>query len=481
MRLVSTRIPVEGRLNSAGFALLVSLLVFAIGAASGFALGVVLVAVAVGLAPFALRFCLNNPFLLCLGFVAFSFFRLHEVFPVLLPLRIPQLLAIPTLAVIGWHALGSRTLAPFLSSELRWCAAFFLLVTLGVPFATDRPTAISYWTATYVKIGIMTLAIAWLVRRPGDFRLFMRIMVLAGLAVAWVAVSNKAQGIGLVEGTRVTIGRDIGSVLGDPNDLSLVLLFPLSFAASLVLLPSGRLDRLIGLVGAGAIIAAIIATQSRGGLLGMVAVFGVIGYRMVKNKVLLIVAGLVALAVLFAAAGISSRASGGAHEDGIDESAMGRIYAWDAAVSMAIRRPLTGVGLDNFVPNYFFYSDHWDGMNHAVHSTWFGVLGETGLPGLIVFIGMIAMTARSLLRTLPRISTEAAMLPVRAAGLGLISGLAGFCVSGTFLTQGFTWPVYVLVALSAALSRSANPVRDLQITRRFARPASKNNQAKTMA
>lgn len=479
MRLISNRVPVEGRLNSAGFALLVCLLVFAIGAASGFSLGVVLVALAVGLAPFALRFCLNNPFLLCLGFVAFSFFRLHEVFPVLLPLRIPQLLAIPTLGVIGWHALGSRALAPFLSQELRWFGVFFLLVTIGVPFATDRPTAIAYWTATYVKIGIMTLAIAWLVRKPGDFRLFMRGMVLAGLAVAAVALSNKAQGIGLVEGTRVTIGRDIGSVLGDPNDLSLVLLFPLSFAASLTLLPSGRLDRIFGVVGSCAIIAAIIATQSRGGLLGMVTVFGVIGYRMVKNKMLLIVAGVVALAVLFAVAGISSRASGGAHEEGIDESAMGRIHAWNAAVSMAVRRPLTGVGLDNFVPNYFFYSDHWDGMNHAVHSTWFGVLGETGLPGLIVFITMIAMTARSLLRTLPRISPDATMIPVRAAGLGLISGVAGFCVSGTFLTQGFTWPVYVLVALSAALSRSANPVRDLQIRKPVSFQASNKNTTKT--
>ncbi|MCZ8261819.1 MAG: O-antigen ligase family protein [Beijerinckiaceae bacterium] len=242
-----------------------------------------------------------------------------------------------------------------------------------------------------------------------------------------------------------------------------MLLFPLSFAVGLTVSPTGRLDRLMGLVGAAAIIAAIIATQSRGGLLGMVAVFGTVGWRLVKNKMLLVTVGLIGLGILFAVAGISSRASGGAHEEGIDESAMGRIYAWEAAIKMATQRPLTGVGLDNFVPNYFFYSDHWDGMNHAVHSTWFGVLGETGLPGLIVFVTMITVTARSLLRALPRIEPGPATAPVRAAGLGLLSGVAGFCLSGTFLTQGFTWPVYVLVALSAALSRSANPVRDLQI------------------
>lgn len=459
MRLISTRTPVEGRQDSTVFALAICLLVFAlgttIGTAIGFSLSVVLVAVAVGLAPFAVRFCMHNPFLLCLGFVAFSFFRLHEVFPVLLPLRIPQLLAIPTLGVIAWHALGSKALKPFLSRELIWFGAFFVLVTIGVPFATDRPTALAYWTATYVKIGIMTLAIAWLVRKPGDFRLFMRVMVLAGLAVASVALSNKAQGIGLVEGTRVTIGRDIGSVLGDPNDLSLVLLFPLSFAVAMVVSPSGRIDRVLGVIGGCAIIAAVIATQSRGGLLGMVGVFGVIGWRMVKNKMLLITAGVIGLMVLFAVAGISSRASGGAHEEGIDESAMGRIYAWEAAIRMATGRPLTGVGLDNFVPNYFFYSDHWDGMNHAVHSTWFGVLAETGFPGIIAFLTMIVVTGRSLLHALRLIENDSAPMAVRASALGLISGVAGFLASATFLTQGFTWPIYVLVALSASLSRYA--------------------------
>ena len=443
------------RRDSAVFALLVCLLIFVIGLALPLPLAGALVAVGVGLAPFALRLALAQPVILCIGFVIFSFFRIHEVFPVLGPLRIPQLLAIPTLGVLAWHMLGSRSLAPFMTRELKVFLVFFLLVTLGVPFATDRPTAMAYWTATYVKIGIMTLAIAWLMRAARDFLAFLRMMILAGSAVAIVAISNKAQGIGLVEGTRVTIGRDIGSVLGDPNDLSLVLLFPLSFAASLAIRPTGKLDRLLGFVGMGLIIAAIIATQSRGGLLGMLAVFGTIGWRIVRNKWLLIGAGGIAAIGLFAIAGITDRASGGAHEDGIDESAMGRIYAWGAAIRMATSRPLNGVGLDNFVPNYFSYSDHWDGMNHAVHSTWFGVLGETGFPGLIIFVTMIGVTVTSLLRALRQIETQPSPVAIRAAGLGLVSGMAGFCASATFLTQGFTWPIYVLVALSAALSRYA--------------------------
>lgn len=36
-----------------------------------------------------------------------------------------------------------------------------------------------------------------------------------------------------------------------------------------------------------------------------------------------------------------------------------------------------------------------------------------------------------------------------------MAGLVGFCVAGTFLTQGFTWPLYVLIGLTVALSRCA--------------------------
>lgn len=457
----------QSHTKSVLIALGVCLLAFAIGIQLPIPLGAPLVAVGLGILPFAMLFAVKNPFFLCLGFVIFSFFRIHEVFPVLMPLRIPQMLAIPTLGVLAWHFLGTRAIRPFMTRELAVFLMFFIMVTIGVPFATDRPTAVSYWTATYVKICIMTFAIAWLTREASDFRLAMRAMVTAGIAVALVTLYNKVNSIGLVEGTRVTIGRDIRSVLGDPNDLSLVLMFPLSFAVALAIRPSTFFDRLLGGLGIILIVLAVIATQSRGGLLGILAVFGTVGWRVVKNKAMLIGVGGTAAAVLFIAAGISSRASGGAGEEGIDESAMGRVHAWNAAIKMATTRPFTGVGLDNFVPNYFFYSDHWDGMNHAVHSTWFGVLGETGPFGLIVFVSMVVTMVLSLIRALRILEGNDAPIALRAAGLGLISGVAGFCASGTFLTQGFTWPIYVLVALSAGLSRSAkrfeqnrNPAQD---------------------
>ena len=201
--------------------------------------------------------------------------------------------------------------------------------------------------------------------------------------------------------------------------------------------------------------AAVIATQSRGGLLGSLAVFGIFAIKMISSKTLLIFLGLFASAILFAAAGISDRASGGAAEEGIDASAMGRLYAWEAAIGMAVDNPLTGVGLNNFYANYYFYSSHWDGLNHAVHSTWFGVLAETGILGLIIFIcfiGSLIRTARSTLKSLSSDSNHYSPHLIASAN-SVYAGLMGIIVSGTFLTQGFNWPIYILAALTVAVAK----------------------------
>ena len=65
-------------------------------------------------------------------------------------------------------------------------------------------------------------------------------IVLSGACVGAVTVSNKLNGIGLVELTRATVARELGSPLGDPNILAMTLTFSLSFCLSL-LLPSQRM------------------------------------------------------------------------------------------------------------------------------------------------------------------------------------------------------------------------------------------------
>ena len=414
------------------------------------------IAVAVGIAPLLGLFVIRQPYFMVLLFVLFSFFRLHEVFPQLYTLRIPLLLSLASLAALGWHIAISGQVKPYWRPELTRASVFFILVTVGIVLATNRPLAIEYFSATYWKIILMTFAIAWMVRTLRDFSLSLHGVTWSGLAVGAVALYNKVNEIGLVEGTRVTIGRDLGSVLGDPNDLSLVLLFPLSFALAMVMSPRlSRYDRLLGLLTVIVLLLAIVVTQSRGGLLGVVGVLAVFAWRRVRSKALLISAGSVLMGVLYVVAGISGRKSGGAAEAGLDESAMGRLHAWEAAFGMALDNPLSGVGLNNFYSNYYFYSAYWDGLNHAVHSTWFGVLGETGFLGLFAFLSMLIALIKSASASLRTLAEGQQKYPpvLQTIAEGILAGLIGFSVSGTFLTQGFTWPLYILLALTVALAQ----------------------------
>ena len=405
--------------------------------------------------PLGALFVLNQTFWLVSLFVLFSFFRIHEAIPALYSLKIPLLLSLGALSALMWHTLISRQISPFWHPSFTWLAVFWLLVVIGAVLSSNPGLAITYFKNIYWKIIIMTLAIAWLVDSQIAVRKIATLIILAGSLIAIVALYNSAAGIGLVEGSRVTIGRQLGSVLGDPNDLSLVLMFPLAFALSFATTKGIGFSRLLGAIGLVLAMSAVIATQSRGGLLGSVAVFGIFGLRLIRSKSLLIMIAIIGLALLFAVAGISDRQSGGAAEEGIDASAMGRLYAWEAAFKMAIDNPLTGVGLNNFYANYYFYSPHWDGLNHAVHSTWFGVLAETGFLGLAVFVGIIVSlvkTSRESLLLLASIQHQTSPY-LMATALAVYAGIVGTIVSGTFLTQGFTWPIYILAALCIAISR----------------------------
>ncbi|MGF1909743.1 O-antigen ligase family protein [Vibrio kasasachensis] len=408
--------------------------------------------VVLGALPLGALFVINQTFWLVSLFVMFSFFRIHEALPVLYNLRIPLLLSLGSLSALLWHVVITKQLKPYWHPVLSWMSAFWLLAIIGIVFAANRGIAIEYFKSIYWKIMLMSLAITWLVNNPSSIKRISVLIVFSGLLVALVAISNSINGVGLVEGTRVTIGRDLGSMLGDPNDLSLVLMFPLAFSLSLMMTKSLGIARLLGLICTIAAFIAVIATQSRGGLLGCVAVLGVLGLKHIRSKTLLITIGVIAAVVLFAVAGVSDRQSGGAAEEGLDSSAMGRLYAWEAAFKMALDRPFTGVGLDNFYANYFYYSPHWDGLNHAVHSTWFGVLAETGFVGLAVFVCFIISVLKTCRASIQMLNSAPSHFSpyIHATTYAVFAGLVGTIVSGTFLTQGFNWPIYILASLAIA-------------------------------
>jgi hypothetical protein len=239
------------------------------------------------IAVLAIAVAIERPFAACLAFIVLSFFRIPEAYPILNSLHLPLLIGAITLGALLWHMFVARTMTIFWSTELKCFIAFFLIASFGGLFAVNRQLSFDFWTDAFWKMAVMTLAFAWLPRALKDFTLAGRVFIISGIMIAAVAIYNKLNGIGLVELTRVTVGRDLNSLLGDPNDLALVLLFPLSFSVSYAIHRCGTLNRLIGMVGMATILCGIIFTQSRGGLIGVVTVLGISAYRITRSRWLL--------------------------------------------------------------------------------------------------------------------------------------------------------------------------------------------------
>ncbi|HYN78445.1 MAG TPA: oligosaccharide repeat unit polymerase, partial [Lamprocystis sp. (in: g-proteobacteria)] len=135
--------------------------------------------VIIALVPLAIIGVFRAPVLVVLLFVCFSFFRLHEAFPLLYQLKIPKLLSLAAISVLFWNIFIAETIKPYWRPEFTPLAIFIALVTIGVPLATNVPEAQNYYTSVYSKIVLMVFIVAWLLREEKDFLLGTRLIVIS--------------------------------------------------------------------------------------------------------------------------------------------------------------------------------------------------------------------------------------------------------------------------------------------------------------
>jgi putative inorganic carbon (HCO3(-)) transporter len=377
------------------------------------------------------------PWSICVLFSAVSLFRLHEAFPALLPLQLPNLGAALIIIALAVNVIGGH--APlFWSPQLSYLALFFGVATASGIFAINPGAAFTFWVAVYWKIALISFALAWLPRSLGDLYRITWGLVICGAAVAGVVIQHKMSGTDLVEGTRAAIS---GSALADPNDLAFVLILPLSLAICLFIDAKRASRAIVPLISALMIFCAVLFTQSRGAIIGLLASSAVIASRYIRSRGAILLGGVILTGILYSLMGIDERYRG----PSASISSSQRLELWSVAVQTAVARPLTGVGLGNFQLQSFQSL----GRMQAAHNTWLGVLAETGVLGFFLFSAMVISSLRGCLRlfSLPELGEKGA----RPLALGLAASLAGMSAAGLFITQGFNWPIYIVVALTAAM------------------------------
>lgn len=209
---------------------------------------------------------------------------------------------------------------------------------------------------------------------------------------------------------------------------------------------------------------AALGTQSRGALLALCAMGGVLWMRSDRKLVtgiMVLAAG--ALLIGFMPAAWEERMHTIKEYDQ-DGSAMGRINAWWLAFNIANRR-LTGAGYDAYTPETFaaFAPNPLD--IHVAHSIYFSVLGEHGYIGLAFFllIWIAALSISRKLRSDTKGDPELQWL-FHLAGMCQVS-LVGYAVGGAFLSLAyFDLPYNIMVILVVSKCWLMNKRRQVEAT-----------------
>lgn len=250
-----------------------------------------------------------------------------------------------------------------------------------------------------------------------------------------------------------------GVFLGDGNDFALSINIVIPFCIFLLLESKNKRKKIYYYFLLLFLISCVIATSSRGGTFTMISIFI---YQWIKsrNKTpgIIGIGLLVVLIMMFAPSLYFKRMSTvlNYQEEG---SAMGRILAWKAGLKMAADHPLLGVGAGHFPVKYgveyrpegFLRTEiPWQ----TAHSIYFLVLGELGLPGIILLGIMLC----SNFRTNEKLYREMLFSERRDADtyqrlfVCLNSSLIGFAIGGMFLSVIYYPHLYIILGLFVSVS-----------------------------
>ncbi len=393
-----------------------------------------------GLLGVAILFAFRYPFIGILGWTWVSFLNPHRL-SFGFAFDFPIAMAMGSVAILAYiFSKEPKKLPPY---PLFWIVVL-LLFWIGVTtlFAYDIEWSKEKWeTSTKVLLMALLAAVMLTTRERVHAMVWLVVITLGYFGVKGGVFTILTAGSYHVWGPP-------GTFIQDNNQLALALIATVPLVHYLTTTTPYKWMK-IGLWCAIALMFfSILGSQSRGALVGIVAMAGFFVWR-TRYKGAAIVASLI---LLFIGAWfvpdhwIERMQTISDYET--DGSAMGRIHAWTFAVKLALDNPITGGGFHVSSISDLFFSYVPEGrVAKAFHSIWFEMLGAHGFVGLAIFMTMLFLawsncsTIRRKTREIPQLHWAydlASMLQV---------SLIGYMATGTFVNLAFFDLLYTLIAI----------------------------------
>jgi putative inorganic carbon (hco3(-)) transporter len=344
--------------------------------------------------------------------------------------------------------------------------AYGLLAMVSLAWTVDVRATLESLASLGVSLVYM-LAFATLVRTRRNLRAVMWTMLGCSVALGWLWISQFASGV----------DRRFSSA-GDPNFFAALQVIVLPLFVVLASTQASLGKRILLYLALAVIGDSVISTLSRGGfvtLLLVVALITVLPSRVLftapREKLAFFTAAVIGLAILLP---LARGPLGDRFNEGFSQShvAGDRGDLWLAAIHGYALHPITGLGYGGFGGETFQLLRSTPGVNlaaHArfrdsgeyVHNAYLGSLAELGPLGLVLFVGILGASARSLRRTAKRARAVGDGF-LRSAANALLVGLLALAASSFLLSTETSRALWLMVGMSLALPRMVAPPRHLE-------------------
>lgn len=245
-----------------------------------------------------------------------------------------------------------------------------------------------------------------------------------------------------------------GSFIAGNNEIALAMLMVLPLMRYLQLQSTNPWIRR-GLVAAMLLTAiAILGTQSRGALLGIIAIGAFFWWKSPYKMGSTVMVGVIAAVVfLFMPQSWWDRMNTIQNYEQ-DGSAQSRMNSWWVAFRMA-NDSITGGGANMFTPAVFRkYAPNPD-IVFDVHSIYFEMIGEQGWIGFFLFMMLAFLTWRSCSKMINAYKNQSDLKWVSDLAAMIQVGLIGYYVSGAFLGLAYFDLYYDLIAVTIIAAKLA--------------------------
>lgn len=246
-----------------------------------------------------------------------------------------------------------------------------------------------------------------------------------------------------------------GSFIGGNNELALALLMTVPMLRYLFLQESRVWIKRALLVGILLCMISIVGTQSRGALLGIIAI-GVFLAMKSRNKVgisVVLLISAITIAALMPDSWWERMNTIRTYQE--DASAMSRLNAWGLAWNVATDTIVGGGANLTSVQTYRIYAPFPFDKPYDFHSIYFEILGEQGFPGLFLFLLLGWLFWRRCSRLVKQYRSDSERRWAADLGAMLQVSFIGYAVSGAFLGLAYFDYYYTLIATAVIASMVA--------------------------